>query len=77
MEFRFQLGESNPVRCPDPETAAKEAYIEHIRSQGDYCRWYRKMYCKNVPIGLENQFYEDKLHASLGQAMLSINAVRI
>jgi chorismate synthase len=30
---------------------------------------------QNVPVGLESQFF-DKLHAELGKAMLSINAVK-
>lgn len=75
-ELDFSLIESNPVRCPDPETAAKmESYIREIRSQGDTVGGTVKCVIKNVPIGLGEPVF-DKLHASLGQAMLSINAVK-
>ncbi len=75
-ELDFNLIESNPVRCPDPETAAKmENYIREIRSQGDTVGGTVKCIIKNVPIGLGEPVF-DKLHADLGKAMLSINAVK-
>ena len=75
-EIDFNLIESNPVRCPDIETATKmEAYIREIRSQGDTVGGTVKCIIKNVPKGLGEPVF-DKLHASLGQAMLSINAVK-
>jgi chorismate synthase len=75
-ELDFSLIESNPVRCPDPETATKmETYIREIRSQGDTVGGTVKCIIKNVPKGLGEPVF-DKLHASLGQAMLSINAVK-
>ncbi len=75
-ELDFNLIESNPVRCPDTETATKmEAYIREIRSQGDTVGGTVKCIIKNVPKGLGEPVF-DKLHASLGQAMLSINAVK-
>jgi len=52
-----------------------EAYIRDIRSQGDTVGGTVKCIIKNVPIGLGEPVF-DKLHASLGQAMLSINAVK-
>jgi len=76
VDLDFNLIESNPVRCPDPETAIKmENYIREIRSQGDTVGGTVKCVIKNVPKGLGEPVF-DKLHASLGQAMLSINAVK-
>ncbi len=75
-DLDFNLIESNPVRCPDPETATKmENYIREIRSQGDTVGGTVECVIKNVPKGLGEPVF-DKLHASLGQAMLSINAVK-
>ncbi len=68
--------ESNPVRCPDPASAEKmEAYIREIRSQGDTIGGTVQCVIKNVPKGLGEPVF-DKLHAELGKAMLSINAVK-
>lgn len=66
----------NSVRCPDSLLAHKMIdYIKEVRKEGDtvggvvFCR------IKGVPIGLGNPVF-DKLHADLGKAMLSINAVK-
>lgn len=68
--------EKNPVRCPDPETASKmEAFIKQIRSQGDTVGGVVECVISNVPAGLGEPVF-DKLHAKLGAAMLSINAVK-
>ncbi|SDL12431.1 chorismate synthase [Salinimicrobium catena] len=68
--------EKNVVRCPDEETAAKmEAHIREIRSQGDTIGGVVECVIQNVPAGLGEPVF-DKLHAKLGQAMLSINAVK-
>lgn len=75
-DIDFNLIESNPVRCPDPASAEKmEAYIREIRSQGDTVGGTVKCVIKNVPKGLGEPVF-DKLHAELGKAMLSINAVK-
>ena len=72
----FSKIESNPVRCPDEESAAKmEAYIREIRKQGDTAGGTVTCVIQNVPIGLGEPVF-DKLHAELGKAMLSINAVK-
>ena len=72
----FSLTETNPVRCPDPEKAAEmEAYIRRIRKEGDTVGGVISCVIKNVPIGLGEPVF-DKLHAELGKAMLSINAVK-
>ena len=68
--------ENNPVRCPDPQTAAEmETFIKEIRSQGDTVGGVVECVVSNVPVGLGEPVF-DKLHAALGAAMLSINAVK-
>jgi chorismate synthase len=72
----FSLTESNAVRCPDAATAAKmEAYIKEIKKQGDTVGGTITCVLQNVPAGLGEPVF-DKLHAELGKAMLSINAVK-
>ncbi len=76
QELDFALTETNPVRCPDPETAAQmEDYIKEIKKQGDTVGGTITCVIQNVPIGLGEPVF-DKLHAELGKAMLSINAVK-
>lgn len=72
----FSKTESNAVRCPDEATAQKmEAYIKEIRKEGDSVGGTITCVIQNVPIGLGEPVF-DKLHAELGKAMLSINAVK-
>ncbi|WP_333878700.1 chorismate synthase [Flavobacterium sp.] len=72
----FSLTESNAVRCPDPETAQKmENFIMEVRKSGDTVGGTVTCIIQNVPIGLGEPVF-DKLHAELGKAMLSINAVK-
>ena len=76
QELDFSKIESNPVRCPDEEAAAKmEEHIRDIRKQGDTVGGTITCVIQNVPIGLGEPVF-DKLHAELGKAMLSINAVK-
>ena len=76
QELDFSKIESNPVRCPDAATAVKmEAYIKEIRKEGDTVGGTVMCVIQNVPIGLGEPVF-DKLHAELGKAMLSINAVK-
>ncbi len=75
-EVDFSEIEKNPVRCADAEMATKmEAYIKDIRKQGDTVGGIVTCVIQNVPIGLGEPVF-DKLHAQLGKAMLSINAVK-
>ena len=68
--------ESNIVRCPDQAMAANmETYIKEVRGKGDTVGGIVSCVIKNVPIGLGEPVF-DKLHAELGKAMLSINAVK-
>jgi chorismate synthase len=64
------------VRCPDPETSAKmEELIREVRKDGDTIGGTVTCVISNVPVGLGQPVF-DKLHAELGKAMLSINAVK-
>jgi chorismate synthase len=75
-ELDFSLIESNPVRCPDLVVAKKmENYIQEIKKQGDTVGGIITCVIQNVPVGLGEPVF-DKLHAELGKAMLSINAVK-
>lgn len=75
-QLDLTLTESNPVRCPHPETAAKmEQYIKEVRKEGDTVGGIVTCVAQHVPIGLGEPVF-DKLHAELGKAMLSINAVK-
>lgn len=75
-ELDFDLIESNPVRCPDSEMAQRmETYIKGIKKEGDTIGGVVSCVIQNVPIGLGEPVF-DKLHAKLGGAMLSINAVK-
>lgn len=75
-DLDLSLTESNAVRCPDPEMAMKmEEYIKSIKKAGDTIGGIITCVAKNVPIGLGEPVF-DKLHAELGKAMLSINAVK-
>ena len=72
----FKHIEENPVRCPDPKKAEEmEAYIRQIRKKGYTVGGIISCVIQNVPVGLGEPAF-DKLHAELGKAMLSINAVK-
>ncbi len=75
-ELDFSEIEKNPVRTADAKMAAKmEAHIKEIRKAGDTIGGTICCVIENVPIGLGEPVF-DKLHAELGKAMLSINAVK-
>ncbi len=68
--------EDNIVRCPDPATAEKMiALIDQVRLERDTIGGLVTCVIKNTPVGLGEPVF-DKLHAELGKAMLSINAVK-
>ncbi len=68
--------ESNIVRCPDQDVAEKMiALIQDVRANGDTLGGVISCVIKNCPVGLGEPVF-DKLHADLGKAMLSINAVK-
>ena len=74
--YDLSLTETNAVRCPDLEKAAEmEALIEQVKAEGDTIGGIITCVVKGCPAGLgEPEF--GKLHAALGAAMLSINAVK-
>lgn len=75
---RYDLSktETNIVRCPDEEKASEmEQLIKSVKDRGDTIGGVITGVVKGCPVGLgEPEF--DKLHAQLGSAMLSINAVK-
>ena len=76
QELDFSLTETNSIRCPDLQIAEKmENYIKEIKKQGDTIGGTVSCVIQNVPMGLGEPVF-DKLHADLGKAMLSINAVK-
>ncbi|MBS7565289.1 chorismate synthase [Mucilaginibacter sp. Bleaf8] len=71
----IETREANIVRCADPATAEEMiARIDEIRKQGDTIGGKISCTIINCPVGLGEPVF-DKLHADLGKAMLSINAV--
>lgn len=74
--YDLSLTETNAVRCPDPLKAQQmEQLISEIKAEGDTIGGIITCVIKGCPVGLgEPEF--DKLHAVLGHAMLSINAVK-
>lgn len=76
QDLDFSLIESNVIRCPDQKVAEQMIdHIKEIKKQGDTIGGTITCVIQNVPIGLGEPIF-DKLHANLGKAMLSINAVK-
>lgn len=70
------LIDTNAVRCPDPETAAKMYdLIDEMRREGDTIGGSVTCVVKGVPVGLGEPVF-DKLHARLAYAMMGINAAK-
>lgn len=68
--------EENDVRCPDAEVAERmAALILEVKGEGDTIGGIIECVIKGCPVGLGEPAF-DKLHAQLGSAMLSINAVK-
>lgn len=75
-QLDFSEIERNVVRCADTAFAkACEEKIKEIKKQGDTIGGVISCVIQNVPVGLGEPVF-DKLHAELGKAMLSINAVK-
>ena len=75
---RYDLStiESNDVRCPDADTAARmHELIRQVQSEGDTIGGTVTCVVKGVPVGLGEPVF-DKLHARLAYAMMSINAAK-
>ena len=75
-DYDLELIETNDVRCPDPEKAKEMAdFIQQIKAAGDTIGGTITCVIKGCPIGLGQPVF-GKLHAALGNAMLSINAAK-
>ena len=71
----YNQREENIVRCADPATAHQMIEcIDEVRKDGDTIGGKVSCIIRNCPAGLGEPVF-DKLHAELGKAMLSINAV--
>ena len=76
QELDFSKTETNIVRCPDEKSAEIMIdKINEIRKAGDTIGGTITCVAQNVPVGLGEPIFH-KLHAELGKAMLSINAVK-
>jgi chorismate synthase len=76
QDLDFSKIESNIIRCPDEASAEKMiAKVQEVKKQGDTIGGTITCVIQNVPVGLGEPVF-DKLHAELGKAMLSINAVK-
>ncbi len=74
--YDLSITESNIVRCPDADKAAEmERLIASVKADGDTIGGVITCVIKGCPTGLGEPAF-DKLHAMLGGAMLSINAVK-
>jgi chorismate synthase len=72
----FSQIEQNIVRCPDANLAEKMIdLIDTVRKDQDTIGGIVTCVAQGVPVGLGEPVF-DKLHAELGKAMLSINAVK-
>ena len=76
QDLDLEASEKNVVRCPDQEVATQMIErISEVKKQGDTIGGVITCVIQNVPAGLGEPVF-DKLHAELGKAMLSINAVK-
>ena len=75
-DLDLSLVENNPVRCPDEKVAAEMAkLIAEVKAEGDTIGGIISCVVKGCPPGLGEPVF-GKLHARVGAAMLSINAVK-
>ena len=75
-ELNFENIENNIVRCPDDEMAKKFiSLIDNTRKNRDTVGGVITCVISGCPVGIGEPIFS-KLHAELGKAMLSINAVK-
>lgn len=75
-DYDFNEIEKNPVRCPDPSLATEmESLVKEIKGAGNTVGGVVSCVIQGCPVGLGEPVF-GKLHAALGSAMLSINAVK-
>ena len=76
QELDLNKTEENIIRCPDQKTADLMIdYIDEVRKSRDTVGGIVSCVAKGVPPGIGEPVF-DRLHAELGKAMLSINAVK-
>lgn len=76
LDYDLARAEENAVRCPDEVVAEKMSQlIMQVKAEGDTVGGVIACVIKGCPAGLGEPVF-DKLHARLGAAMLSINAVK-
>ena len=76
QEYDLNLIETNDVRCPDPVKAEEMAtLIKEVKAEGDTIGGVVTCVIQGCPVGLGEPVF-GKLHAALGNAMLSINACK-
>lgn len=74
--INYDFADSNPLRFADPDLYEEAAELVHqVRSEGDSIGGRLRVTAIGVPAGWGDPVF-DKLEASLGQAMLSIGAVK-
>ena len=72
----LELVEQNVLRAPDLAWAQQmEEFIKSVRKDGDTVGGVISCQVQGVPLGWGSPIF-DKLHANLGKAMLTINAVK-
>ncbi len=75
-DYNLARAEENAVRCPDEAVAEKMSrLIMQVKAEGDTVGGVIACVVRGCPVGLGEPVF-DKLHARLGAAMLSINAVK-
>lgn len=75
-KYNPELIETNDVRCPDRDIAEQmRNLIAEVKAEGDTIGGIITGVVKGLPIGLGDPSF-GKLHARLGEAMLSINAAK-
>jgi chorismate synthase len=75
-QLDLSLTEDNIVRCPEPGVAQEMiSLIDATRKNGDSIGGVVSCVIQGTPAGWGEPVF-DKLHAELGKAMLSINAVK-
>ena len=76
LDYDLNQTEETAVRCPDKEVATQmETLIAEVKAQGDTIGGVITCVIQGVPVGLGEPAF-GKLHAALGHAMLTINAVK-
>lgn len=77
-EIDWEAVEESPVRCADPEAAARMiAEIDAAKEAGDTVGGVVEVIAENLPIGVGSHVHWDrKLDARIAQALMSINAVK-